>query len=70
LHIISVVVLWLDTNFLFLFWWRRSRRRNVAILGGWDDAAERLFVEHKHGGASLETWVSTLAVPVAVARLA
>jgi len=53
--------------FEFLWrWWRRS----LAILSWWVDATKSSFIEDQSGRASLKTWVTTLAGPVTVARLA
>ena len=37
---------------------------HLAVLGGGSHAAPAVLVEHKHGGATLQTRVSTLARPV------
>ena len=44
--------------------------RNVAVFSGGHDAPEALSVENKHGRTSLESWVSSLALPVSVAGFA
>uniref|UniRef100_A0A182IQA3 Uncharacterized protein n=1 Tax=Anopheles atroparvus TaxID=41427 RepID=A0A182IQA3_ANOAO len=43
---------------------------HVAVLGRRHDAAQAATVEHEHGGAALESRIATLALPVAIARLA
>lgn len=45
-------------------------RGYVTILGGRDDAPQRPSIEHQHRGASLQSRVSTLTLPVTIARFA
>lgn len=45
-------------------------RGHVAVFGGRDDAPQRPSIEHQHRGASLQSRVSTLTLPVTVARFA
>jgi len=55
----------------FAFSFRRwGGGRYIAVYSGWVHAATRLLVEHQGSGASLKTWVSSLAGPVSLARLA
>jgi len=49
---------------------RRRGGRHLAILSGGSHAAPAILVEDKHGGATLQTRVSTLARPVSVAGFA
>lgn len=48
--------------------WRR--RGNVTVLRRRHHAPQRSPVEHQHGWAALQPRITTLALPVAVARLA
>lgn len=45
-------------------------RGYVTVLGGRDDAPQRPSIEHQHRGASLQSRVSTLTLPVTIARFA
>lgn len=48
----------------------RRCRGNVAVLRRRHHAPQRPPVEHQHGRAALQSWVTTLTLPVTVARFA
>lgn len=41
---------------------------NIAIFSWWDDASKGIPVKDQHGRAALKTWITSLALPISVAR--
>uniref|UniRef100_A0A182QEK6 Uncharacterized protein n=1 Tax=Anopheles farauti TaxID=69004 RepID=A0A182QEK6_9DIPT len=67
---LALLLLLLLLLLVWLILQRQRRRRYVTVFGRWHDTAQAATIEHKHCGTALKPWVTTLTLPVPIARLA